>query len=111
MITQQTILTQLENKYYHVTNQAKEVLKYAIEEFEDETLERLYDKVSETLSDWFIYYHDAAEYLMNARIYEYDEAISMGYKPNVMELAAYYLQEEVIGLLNELETDLESENE
>jgi hypothetical protein len=111
MITEQTISKQLENKYYHVSKEAKEVLGYMIESFEGNTLEPLYDSIHEVLQDWFIYYHDAAEYLMSARIYEYDEAISMGYKPNVTELAAYYLHEEVIGLLNELETDLESENE
>jgi hypothetical protein len=109
MITKEKISTKLNNNNYQLTKQAKEVLFYMLEEFEGDTLEIFHHLILEASYGWFIYYYDAAQYLIDAQIYDYEQAVTMGYKPNVMEFAEYYLRKEVLKFLKVLEKEFESE--
>lgn len=51
------------------------------------------DKVIELLSDYFMYYSDAFDYLQNNDITDFDEAIEMGNR-DICSIATYYLLRE-----------------
>lgn len=52
-----------------------------------------HDKVIDAISDYFIYYSDAFDYLQNQDITDFTEAIEYGYK-DICSIATFYLLKE-----------------
>ena len=99
------LLEQLENVRGY-SDEAIEVLKSVIEEYDNIDQDNIMEEVDSRL----IYYYDCWRYLENSHITDFEEAYQEFGTFEVCGIATYFLSAEALNLATELDYDEEAED-